>query len=104
MALWAIAWVKNILPSFTMKLVHLYLSGHAMVPFRHHPPRSPPPPSPILKYCPSHLPPAGQFSSTRYSPHPCTTKILFNLAFEYSVPVVFIVSFSFLFITAFIDP
>lgn len=63
-----------------------------MVPFRHHSPRTPPSPSPILKHCTSDLSPSGRFSSTRYGPHPCSTKVLFDLAFEYSVPVVFIVS------------
>ena len=78
--------------------VHL-VSGYARVPFRHHPPGTSPSPSPILEYCASHLPPSRQFSSTRYSPHSCSTKVLFNLAFEYSVPIVFIVSTFFLLIT-----
>lgn len=89
---------KN-LPVFYNKLVHL-VSGHAIVPSRHHPPGTPPPSSPILEYYTPHLPPSRQFSSTRYSPHSCPTKVLFNFAFEYSVPLVFIVStFLFIYIT-----
>ena len=96
MALWAIAWVGrcHIPPHIFIQLP----SDHAMVPFRHYPSRTSPPPSPILKYCPSHLSPSRRFSSTRYGPHTRTIKVLLDLAFEYSVPIVFIVSLSLYFI------
>ena len=78
------------------------VSGHAMVPFRHHPSGAPPSPSPILEYCPSHLSSSRCFSSTRYGPHSCPIKVLSDLTFEYSVPVVSIVSISFILIIHFL--
>ena len=103
MALWAIAWVGRFRSILSDKFVQL-LADHAMVSFRHHSSRTPPSCSPILEYRTSDLSPSGRFSSTRYSPHSCPTKVLFDFAFEYSVPVMFIVRFSFVSINHRIQP
>lgn len=80
------------------------VSGYRMVPYRHHPPGTPPSLSPILQYYASRLSRSGLFSSARYSPYPRSTKILFDLASEYSVSIVLIVSIAFVFITHLLNP